>query len=276
VWDGQNLIDLCHEIAGNSGTFTADDHRYATGEIRLRQRSPLVRRSSDQADAALPQFWKDLGHLDSHDGKPKKRTGRPTHHLRVERADRALPEQNADGSEAFCRTQDSTEVARILQACNYQYRPGLGSGKDLIEGTRGATYQRGHTLRRVAGNRAGEQLVREHNRFYMSPDLRQQSLHLGVRRLAEKYGVKTKAAADRLFHNANSLDGAITLLGQFALAERSAQLFYKGIMPTLHPTKPFLPGTHWPNSLQGFVHLANVQCSHHTLFVRFAAYLVLC
>ena len=68
----------------------------------------------------------------------------------------------------------------------------------------------------------------------MSADLGQQALSLVFCGLAEEYGTKTKAAPNRFFEDANTLDSAIAIGSRLAMREGFSKLFDQSIVPSLN------------------------------------------
>ena len=60
-------------------------------------------------------------------------------------------------------------------------------------------YQRGHSLRRLRADGADKNLIGQQQDFNLAADLRQQARGVGAAGLAEKYHLKTEAAADGFF-----------------------------------------------------------------------------
>jgi len=81
--------------------------------------------------------------------------------------------------------------------------------EDLFQSESFYQRQRGHALRGIARDSAGEQLVWQQNRFNMSADLRQETRGPRFSGFAEKDSAKFQSTADRLFNDPKTFNGAL-------------------------------------------------------------------
>ena len=72
----------------------------------------------------------------------------------------------------------------------------------------------------------------------MGAYLRQQALGKILRRLPEKHGVKLQPAADSLFENTQTFDGAISVCGELSARKSPPQLFDKRVVAAFDTTQP--------------------------------------
>src|ERR1700675_1537078 len=84
--------------------------------------------------------------------------------------------------------------------------------------------------------------------------------------------MEPKATADRLLHDTETLDRAISRLGEFGTGKRPPHFLHQRIVATLHPAQACLRGRVRTGGRTGRVH-GECGKQHHTLFVRLAAVL---
>ncbi len=112
--------------------------------------------------------------------------------------------------------------------------PACGFGQNVFEREFLPSHQSRHTLRRFAGDDAGEKLVGQQKVSTWAPICGSRRSALGGRGLVEEDGPKAQAAANGFFQNAQALDGAVAVGGELAPAEGPAQFFDQSVVASLN------------------------------------------
>src|SRR5262249_15537510 len=136
------------------------------------------------------------------------------------------------------------KITWILYSSNHEQWPtSLHPGHYLVRRELLTANQCCHTLGRFAGYTAGEQLIREQECVHMRANLWQQALSLGLSRTAEEDCAKLQATTDCLFDDAQTLDRAVSVGGEFTVGKSPSQFFDKRIMAPLNTAQAvmFLP-----------------------------------
>ena len=98
-------------------------------------------------------------------------------------------------------------------------------------------------------------LVGKQQRFHLRTDLRQQALCPFQRGLSKKYRTETQAAANRLFQNAQALNGTVSAFREFCVSKSLAQLLDQRVVASLNAAKPV------PRAESGFCELFHAKYS---------------
>jgi hypothetical protein len=245
VRDGNQFIYLRHQRARQSRAFTPNKDRRRPCQPGLIDWRPLVRRGRNQPRTLrlkfARKFFQSASRLRHDHWESKYRPRRGANHFRIEWTHGALTHDYACAAKGLRRPKDRPKIPRILQPHQHHDRTHLESLQHIGDSKFLEPHQRRHALRCFARYRSVEQTVGKQQRIYIGADLRQQTLRQILRRLLEEYGSKAQPAANRFFHNTQSLDRAVSIFRPFGTGKRLPQFLDQRIVAALNSAEPLLP-----------------------------------